>query len=344
MNEGKRLLVLWLTGRCNLKCKYCYAAHGPAKDMDMDTFKKAVELMGAYPFKIQFAGGEPLLNKPLLEEILDYLERERPDVSCAIQTNGTLIDDSFARMVKRHRLAVGVSMDGKPDKNEWLRGRTKAVIEGVRLLGDYGISLNLNTVVTAENVLHLADIVDMAVYFGNVRGIGLDLLRLSGRAMEKQVHRAEPGDLEEGLHLLKERLDTVNRLLKRPLVVREFQKAAYYLKTRNVCMDYCFASQGNSFVVLPDGECYPCGSLAGEKKYNMGNVHSAVTPIRINCTRPPQCSDCTYRSVCSGGCPSRGLLYGGFDELDCLMKKITFQFAEDVREKGRRANPFFSGE
>lgn len=333
MENEKRLLVIWPTGRCNLSCKYCYASNRSSEEMGMDTFRKALQLMGDHPFQIQFAGGEPLLKKDLLEEMLEYVKAVYPEVSCAVQTNGTLIDDAFARMVKKYRLAVGVSMDGRPEKNEWLRGKTNAATDGVRLLGQYGISLNLNTVVIAENVLQLADMVDLSVYLGNVRGIGLDLLRLSGRALETEVHRAAPKDLEKGLYLLKERLDLVNRLLKKPLVVREFQKASYQLRVKNPCGEYCFASLGHSFVVLPNGACYPCGSLAGEEKYYMGNVHTAVSPIRINAVRPQQCSSCKYRNVCSGGCPSRGLLYGGFDELDCLMKKITFQFAEDAKKE-----------
>lgn len=323
-----KLLVLWLSGSCNLKCRYCYAAGGPSENMTLDTAKKAIELMGDEPFKVQFAGGEPLLNMDLLEAILAYLKEYRPQVTCSIQTNGTLINDRFAALAKKYRLAIGVSMDGRPEINEVLRGKTREVIRGIRLLGTHGIQVNLNTVVTSENVGHLADMVDMAIYLGNVRGIGLDLLRNAGRAEEGLVSRASKEPLKEGLTGLKKHLDTVNRMLPRKLVVREFEKAKYYLNAKNPCMDYCFASQGNSFVVLPDGECYPCGSLAGQERYYMGNVHSEIHPLRIRCTRPEQCTRCVYRQVCTGGCPSRGLFCGGFDELDCLMKKISFQFAE----------------
>ncbi len=333
MSAKRRLLVLWLTGRCNLRCRYCYAADGPAADMDMDTAVKAIGLMGEHPFKLQFAGGEPLLNLPLLEEILEYIRKNKPRAACSIQTNGTLLDDRAARLLEQNRVAVGVSLDGKPEINERLRGKTGKAVEGIRLLGEHGMMVNLNTVVTAENAEHLADMVDMAIYLGNVGGIGLDLLRCAGRAREGGAVRASAEALQKGLLDLKTRLDTVNRLLPRPLIVREFEKAKYYLAAEQPCMDYCYAAQGNSFVVLPGGDCYPCGSLAGQPQYSMGNVHSTVRPLRIDCTRPEKCRTCIYRRVCSGGCPSRGLLCGGFDELDCLMKKITFQFAEDAKKE-----------
>ena len=181
---------------------------------------------------------------------------------------------------------------------------------------------------TRDNAEHLADLVDMAVYLGNVGGIGLDLLRMTGRAEDGETGPAEAETLRLGLLRLKERLDAVNRLLERPLVVREFEKAACSLGAKKPCRDYCYAARGEAMAVLPQGDCYPCGSLAGRPEYYMGNVHSTVRPLRIGCARPERCGACVYREACSGGCPSRGILCGGFDELDCLMKKISFQFAQ----------------
>lgn len=332
----RRLLVLWLTGKCNLRCRYCYAADSSAEDMTFETAKKAIGWMQGANFKVQFAGGEPLLNLSLMKEILEYLAQEYPNTACSVQTNAALITEEAAALFKKYHVAVGVSMDGSPERNERLRGKTKEAINGIQILRKHGIMVNLNAVVTAENVLHLADLVDLALYLGNVGGIGLDLLRYAGRAKEGAVQRASAKQLEEGLLLLRKRLDYVNTFLDRPLIVREFEKASYYLETEAACKDYCYASQGKSFVVLPDGTCYPCGSLAGMEQYNMGNVHSTVHSLRINCERPEKCRTCVYQKACSGGCPSRGLLNGGFDELDCLMKIITFQFAEDAKRRRKK--------
>lgn len=332
-----RLLVLWLTGRCDLRCRYCYAANGPQADMAPDTARKAIDLMGGRPFRLQLAGGEPLLNRRLLLEILETVGGE-PNILCSIQTNATLVDDVLAEVFRKNRVAVGVSLDGMPEINEKQRGLTPKALEGVRILGAHGLRVNLTAVVTAENAARLDQLVDLAVYLGNVNGIGLDLLRQAGRAAESKIAPADPGSLERGLRALKIRLDQVNRLLPRPLVVREFEKAKYCLHAEHPCVDYCFAAQGKSFVVLPNGDCLPCGSLAGQAQYSMGNVHSGVHPLSIRCARPEKCNTCVYRKACAGGCPSRGLLRGGFDELDCLMKKISFQLmeTEENHEKNKR--------
>ena len=326
--QNKRLRVLWLTGRCNLKCRYCYASGGPQKDMDFETAQKAIDCMGDIPFKVQFAGGEPLLNLPLLEQVLCYLEKEKPGTQCSIQTNGTLLHNEAIELLKGYRVGIGVSLDGKPMINEKLRGRTKDALEGIQRLGQKGVIVNLNTVVCKENAGKLWEVADMAAYFGNIHGIGLDLLRNAGRTQDGNVKRASSEELAEGLIRLKERIDTWNRVLPRPLIVREFKKAEFALKSEKLCKDYCYAAQGNSFVVLPDGECYPCGSLAGRKQYYMGNVHSTVMPVKIPGEVPKECTVCIYGKVCTGGCPSRGLLNGGFDQLDCVLKKISFQLVQ----------------
>ena len=68
------LLVLRITQRCNLACRYCYAAgerETAEEDMTAEMAIRAVE--EACPpggtLKIQFTGGEPLLNLPVMEEI-----------------------------------------------------------------------------------------------------------------------------------------------------------------------------------------------------------------------------------------------------------------------------------
>lgn len=296
--------------------------------MEFETVRKAVELMGDDPFKVQFAGGEPLLNQAVLIKTLEYLKETKPGTQCSIQTNATLLDDDNTELLKRHRVAVGVSLDGRPETNENLRGRTQEAVRGIFTLKKHGVWANLNAVVCSENAGKLSELADMAAYFGNIHGIGLDLLRNAGRAKENAVSKASAEELARGLDGLKKRLDILNKVMPHRVIVREFEKAKVMLKSENRCRDYCYAAQGNSYVVLPDGECYPCGSLAGDKKYYMGNVHTTVKAIGIPGERRQECASCSYEKACTGGCPSRGLLDGGFDELDCVLKKISFQFAQ----------------
>ena len=327
----RRLLVIWPTGRCNLQCSYCYAAATSAAEMEFATAARAIDLLADKPLKIQFAGGEPLLNLPLIKQVLAYASTKCADTLFAIQTNGTLLDDDIISLFKQYQVAIGISLDGKPELNQRLRGGTKATAAGIRLLREHGLNVNLNTVVSAANVAKLNDLLDLAIYFGNVRGIGLDLLRRAGRAAvaKPAVITADAESLRAGLIKLYRYQQKINAIYPRPIVVREFAKARVLLNSKKPARDYCYATQGESYIVLPSGDCYPCGSLAADEQYFMGNIYSAVKPLALPCSRPPECVGCRYADFCPGGCPARGLLVGGFDELDCIMKKTAFELLEE---------------
>ncbi|MCL2045364.1 MAG: radical SAM protein [Oscillospiraceae bacterium] len=332
----KQSLVLWTTGKCNISCKYCYACDAPKSDMTFDTAKRAIRLMGNAPFDIQISGGEPLLNIKLIEQILKYASSLDRGVEFAIQTNGILLNDKIAELFKRYKVAIGVSLDGKPETNEYLRGSTIEVIEGIKLLREHNLMLNLNCVVSDYNVDRLCEMVDMALYLGNVRGIGLDLLRSAGRASQNEalIRSADANALVSGLNALHDYLAKVNTLIPRKIVLREFEKARAQYGKNVESRDYCYASSGRSFVVLPNGDCYPCGSLIKDPKYYMGNVSGSVSPIPIECSTAPECKYCKHMDYCTGGCPARTVLSGGFSELDCIVKKVAFGFIEKGESNG----------
>ena len=67
--------TLHLTDRCNLACTYCYVHKGKT-DMSLDTAKRVVDMAAAEGghHGIVFFGGEPLLCRDLMEQIVDYAE------------------------------------------------------------------------------------------------------------------------------------------------------------------------------------------------------------------------------------------------------------------------------
>ena len=194
-----RMMVLSLTGACNLACRYCYASEQDARTMSWDTARRAVDLAaeGGAPFILQFSGGEPLLALPLLVQIADYVRGNRIRARMDIQTNGTLISDEAADVLCDAGIGVGVSLDGRPDVHDALRrfpdgrGTSSAVITGIQRLTARGKEIGLTTVVTAENVAALPGVIEMAYYLGNVRRVGFDLLRGQGRGVSVRPAREE---------------------------------------------------------------------------------------------------------------------------------------------------------
>lgn len=328
------LIVLWTTGRCNLKCRYCYASSaGQQGDMDFETAARVLDYFAGHPMKIQFAGGEPLLNYELICRVYKYVWQRRYDARFQMQTNGTLIDREKAKGLKKMKIALGVSLDGSPDVNEWLRGGTKQAVDGIQCLAHEGVTVNLNSVVTAQNIKRLSEMADLALYLGNVAGIGLDLLRDAGRARESTSLITKPSaeELKQALFALFQRCEFLYQHSGKRIVVREIEEAKRRLTCSEYSKNYCYASCGRSYVILPQGDAYPCGSLIDHAKYYMGNIYQGdLKSIVLPKKNAGKCRECTYSSFCPGGCPSRMMINEDESQeetLDCVLKKTAFDIA-----------------
>lgn len=339
MAKNRILIVLWTTSRCNLKCKYCYASEVKEKsDMDFKTAVNALDYFSSYSMKIQFAGGEPLINYNLICKIYEYVKQRGYDASFQMQTNGTLIDEEKAEGIKKMKIALGVSLDGPPDINEWLRGETKRAVYGIQCMAHAGVWININSVVTAQNANRFPELADFALYLGNVAGIGLDLVRDAGRAKESTCLIKKPSaeQLKSSLNLLFQRCEFLYEHSGRRIVVREIEEAKRRLDCQACSKEYCYASSGRSFVILPDGDAYPCGSLIGNPKYYMGNINNtSLKSIALTKQNAGKCNECKYFSVCPGGCPSRMIINAASPQeetLDCVLKKSAFVIADKLRK------------
>lgn len=129
-----------------------------------------------------FHGGEPLLVGPEGLDAIATRIRDRlcdvTQVQLGLQTNGTLIDDRFLEVARRHQIRIGLSMDGPPKYHDKFRvdrhGRgTSVVVEkAARLLcenpdvfGGILCVINLET-----NPIEIFD------YFSHFRPKSIDLL------------------------------------------------------------------------------------------------------------------------------------------------------------------------
>jgi len=131
-----KMLVLSLTGKCNLSCKYCYAAKHPQVFMTMKTATKAINLAAASgkAFILQITGGEPLLAWTLLQNIIRYVHQRKIPAIMQIQTNGVLLTDAIAAELKAARVGIGVSLDGRPAKTTCSAALLTGLAPAVKLL------------------------------------------------------------------------------------------------------------------------------------------------------------------------------------------------------------------
>ncbi|MFA6449198.1 MAG: His-Xaa-Ser system radical SAM maturase HxsB [bacterium] len=131
--HGPLLHIVVVTLRCNLSCAYCQAnpKKGPEKDYDMstETAKKVVDAIFRSPgprVDIEFQGGEPLANWPIVEYIINYSNRkalaENKDVYYSVVTNLVSITDEQLQFLMDNEVGISTSVDGPERLHDLHRG------------------------------------------------------------------------------------------------------------------------------------------------------------------------------------------------------------------------------
>lgn len=136
-----RICTLMVTHACNLNCTYCYESYKSDKAM---TFELAQEILRKEvlmvkksdtfdAIQVDFMGGEPLMNFPLIRDVVEWLEREPPVVPyiCFATTNGTLLTEERKSWFRIHRdtVCLGVSFDGTDAMQRINRGTGECAID-----------------------------------------------------------------------------------------------------------------------------------------------------------------------------------------------------------------------
>lgn len=156
-SAGQRPVIVWnCTRQCNLRCLHCYAsANGSRNHDEMDTEAGKALIQDLADFGVPvilFSGGEPLLRKDLFE--MAALARTR-GIRVALSTNGTLIDQGAARMIKELGFAeAGISLDGVGENNDFFRGHKgafDAALQGIRNCIAEGVRVSLRLTITSFN-------------------------------------------------------------------------------------------------------------------------------------------------------------------------------------------------
>jgi len=160
-------LIASITSSCNLNCSGCYnRAREDASSISelsreewKSIFIEAAELGISV---IILAGGEPLMRRDVLEEAALY-----PSLLFPIFTNGTMLDDKFLGVFKKHRNLVPIiSIEGGEEFTDNRRGQgvyasAALVMEKLKEHGLlFGASItvtnkNLYSVVHEETILNL---------------------------------------------------------------------------------------------------------------------------------------------------------------------------------------------
>ncbi len=129
---GPSLHIIVVTLRCNHSCIYCHASAGnqtdKSLDMDLAMAKKIVDVI----FKstnnaiaIEFQGGEPLLNWPVVKFIVQYANEknklEQKDLLIRLVSNFSLLDEAKMKFFIDNKVHFCTSLDGDEETHNFNR-------------------------------------------------------------------------------------------------------------------------------------------------------------------------------------------------------------------------------
>ena len=323
-----------VTLRCEHSCPYCQVSRQSTDrsryDMSVETAERALKIALESPsshIKIEFQGGEPLLNFPLIEKIVLAAKAagSRKKIDFVIASNLALLTNEHLVFCKSHDVFLSTSLDGPADLHNKNRPRPggnshELAVRGVKraqeFLGRDRVSALMTT--TERSLSRVTDIIDEYLRLG-LDGIFLRPLSPYGFAIKtKQFQRYDAKQwldfYERGLrHIL-----GINRggryfpefysalLLKRMLT----DKPIGYVDLRSP------AGIGlGALVYNYDGRVFASDEgrmLAemGDNAFELGHVETAsykslilsdklVDHVASSLTQcAPECSDCVFEPHC----------------------------------------------
>src|ERR1700687_369022 len=189
------LLVVQPTPFCNLNCDYCYLPHRDStRRISAGVLWRTFDQVLRSPiaregFTVVWHAGEPMVLPILFYEeafaVLNELNRAALRVDHSFQTNGTLVTPEWCDFIHRHRVKVGVSIDGpaflhdERRKTRSGKGTHQKVMRGVGCLQDHGIDFHVITVLTSEALDHADALFDFYVEH-HIRRVGFNVEEIEG--------------------------------------------------------------------------------------------------------------------------------------------------------------------
>lgn len=332
------LLVLQGTSLCNLNCDYCYLPDRHLKNqISLDLLEPIFEKVFTSrfldrKFTVCWHAGEPL-TLPIkfyeaalakIEDLSDKYNQKKVDVSFALQTNGTLINQAWCDFFKKHSFKVGVSVDGPKflhdaHRKTWSdKGTHDQTMRGIKFLQENDISFHTISVLTQDALNYPEEIFKFFVE-NKIQRLGFNVEETEG-VNDNSSLNAE--DTEVRFKAFMQRLWDLNKAAKGILKIREFERICGFIhsgfKLEKSDLTHPFSiinidNKGNFCTYSPEllamtDEVYGDTILGNVLTDSFEAVCDTEKFRRlygdIDVGRQLCQDTCQYFSVCGGGAPS----------------------------------------
>lgn len=343
---------------CNLKCDYCYieqeAESGRMNDSLLEKMLLQVGSVNKQRIsEIIWHGGEPLLMGIDFYEQVRYIqywvEKETgTKFRNNIQSNGSLLDKTWAKYLRDNDFTVGFSLDGPEEINDKTRkkkngqGAFSHIIKGINLAKEYGIGNGFIVVLNKNNIDHVKEIYQFVKE--NKYGVKFNPLIHSGNACKNMDSLGiTPNEYATAMNTLFD-LYFRDEEFKNGMEPFDSIIANIVFNKPNGTCTYSKNCQEGFVSIGPKGDVYPCGRFDGIDEFHMGNIQTdELEDILEGDVRKyllsrkleslQQCSPCSFKEICNGGCMSNGYMReGNIMDKDYYCKSYQQIFAHMKKE------------
>lgn len=278
-----------VTTRCNLNCYYCQTNSPDPQDMDYNVARRILDYIftvKSQHINLEFQGGEPLLNWPVLSFIIENARKfsAHRDLNISLVTNATLLDEDKMKFLVENHVDICVSLDGPKsihDKNRIYKDGTgtynKAMENIKKLKNKFNKKVDLLLTITRSSFGHSKEIINEYIGLGQ-ECISLRAVNKLGRACNNWLKLGYSPEEFNGFY--KNTMDYILELNKKGIFIAErmarvmsqkifFSQDPGYVDLMNPC-----GAGRATMVYMPDGSCYPCDEarMGGEDMFKLGNI------------------------------------------------------------------------
>ena len=301
-------LTLHLTNRCNLNCTYCFVELGPER-MTKEVAYAAVKLATTYPGPsgLLFYGGEPLLERELIYDIVKHTQSIKEQTSHIFYykatTNGILLDEEFLKFAQKVNLSIGFSHDGPSQDTCRIfpgGGGSSSLLEDKILLlikyQPYAIGMSVMDPSTVHNAA-------ATVQFLFDKGFRYITINMN--------YSEDAPWIQENLLILETQYKKMAEMyIKWTNAEIKFylspidMKIQSHLKGEKYNSDRRIMSQ-NQLSIGPDGTIYPNSRHIGDPTFAIGDVFNGINWDKqrdiseMGAIPPTPCQDCAIRTRCN---------------------------------------------
>ncbi len=345
------LLVKPTGAICNLRCHYCFyldkerlypgGGFRMTDELLENYLRHLVEAQPVSEITLAWQGGEPLLmGMDFFRRSIELQKKfQAPGRRFfnTLQTNGTLINEAWARFFHDHHFLIGISIDGPPAIHDAYRrdraGRPTCdrVLRGLELLKKYAVAHNALVTVHRANADHPLEVYrflrdDVGIRFlqlipvvakrpgrgGKEKGDG-DRTTTTPSPRSCPVTDFTVTDEQWGRFLISVFDEWVRRDVGE-IYVNLFDAALANWAGEAAGMCVFSAQCGRSLVLEHNGDLYSCDHFV-DRHHWLGNLFQRPLSALVNSpqqrrfgrekeeTLPDLCRNCRVRFACHGGCP-----------------------------------------